>query len=235
MTAEGKVAFLINLCAGAGIGSLVGLVMGLSASPVTSTILGSLSAGLLVLLGLTATRNGGTASQQSATVAAFGLSCTILLLIGVYLRSHDTLALSLDEQDRRLRSVFPDASDRRRILLFENYGLLMQNENSTITNTNAPSAEQTSKNAPNSKSDLAGKQAKVEQPAISTGFSPAAGYLRNGIADHCSYSQRKKFANLQTYLSFLHRTDARLAALIEAQPSQVQDQLSYALSDYLCP
>src|SRR5580658_8293616 len=133
METEGKITFLTNLCAGIGVNALVGLVMGLSTSPVTSTILGSLSAGLLVLLGLTSPRDGGGPSQQSVSVAAFGFSCAVLLTVGVYLRAHNVLAPSLDDQDSRLRSTFPDASQRRRILLFENYGLLAQNNDSSTT------------------------------------------------------------------------------------------------------
>lgn len=232
---ERKTLLLTNICAGVGVGALLGLVMGLSTSPVTSTILGSISAALLVLLGLSGTtQSGETAYQRSVTVAAFGLSCTIMLAIGVYFRTHSVLALSLTEQDRQLQSVFSDPSERRRILLFQNYGLLAQNGNQIMPGATPSFAEQDSKSPPAAKGRGVEERPSSDQSVRSTGSSPAAGFLRNGIADRCSYSQRKKFASLQAYLLFLRRVDPQLAGLIEAQPSQSQDPFSFAISDYLC-
>jgi hypothetical protein len=210
MANEGKARLPVSLYAGAGVGALIGLIVGLSTSAVTSTILGSLSTALLALLGLSVARNSGATYDQSLTVAAFGFSCTILLITGVYLRTHNILAPSIDAQDQQLHRIFPDIADRQRILLYEDYGLFAQSPNS-----------------PQQPSSLSN--------SLPTGTNAGGGYLRNGVADKCDYSRRKLYANLPAYLAFLHGTDQKLAAIIESQPSQSQDELSFSISNYLCP
>jgi hypothetical protein len=205
------------------VGILVGFIVGLSASPVTSTVLGAISAGLLVLLGLTSARDDDSILRNSITVAAFGLSCAAALLVGVYLRTHNVLAVSLTEQNRQLQAIFPDQADRIRILLLENYGLSVQ-------------TDQDKRDYAKRKSDQATSQPEHGARIIAmTDERPGAGYLRNSIANNCDYSRRKQFTNVDEYVKFLRRNDSRFASMIEAQPTQYRDQFSQAISDYLCP
>ncbi|MGO8719854.1 MAG: hypothetical protein ACLQMO_11640, partial [Acidobacteriaceae bacterium] len=90
-----KLHWILEFAAGAAIGLLVGLIAGLSISPVTQTVLGSLSAGLLILLGLKQSKESTQEAAHTIRILGFGLSCSIALILGVFLRTHSTLSPDL--------------------------------------------------------------------------------------------------------------------------------------------
>lgn len=114
--------------AGASIGMLIGLIMGLSASPVVSTVLGALAAGLLGILGINAggskEDNNTTRSRGAVRVLGFGFFCATFVLVGILLRTHNTLAPSLAAQDQELASSSSlSKAEQHQILLLKAFGL----------------------------------------------------------------------------------------------------------------
>lgn len=97
--------------AGASVGLFIGMLLGLSGSPVVATFLGVVSSiGAVVLAGksvkeTTPSGKSGTDHPSSPFVgsflAGFGLVATVALLSGVYLRSHQSLGPKpLEQRDR---------------------------------------------------------------------------------------------------------------------------------------
>jgi hypothetical protein len=85
--------------AGAAIGLLLGLLVGLSSSPVVSVVIGALASGLMVLLGLA--NNASQSESQverinagAARLLGFGLVCSLALIGEIYIRTHDLMTPS---------------------------------------------------------------------------------------------------------------------------------------------
>ena len=79
---------------GIGLGLLIGILIGLSTSSTVGLIIGALSSGLLVFLGF----KGKDSVIQTLRVGTFGISCTIALLIGLYLRVNNAFAPSIKSE-----------------------------------------------------------------------------------------------------------------------------------------
>ena len=118
--------------AGAGVGMLVGIAAGLSSAPVIAVVVGAISAGLLILLGLKksdppstdATAGGGAASDHAvARIAAFGIFCTLALVAGVMIRAHDLLAPSAKSVAQTWKDAGFSDEQARQIALYQKVGL----------------------------------------------------------------------------------------------------------------
>jgi hypothetical protein len=218
-----KLGGFIELGAGAALGLLVGLIAGLSISPVTSTVLGALSAGLLILLGFKESKDGVHSGNHGLRVLGFGVFCSISLVAGISLRTHQTLSPSLEKQRQSLSAaqVFTPG-EIEQILLSTNFGI--QPSPKTLTGGNGT---QTGTNRP-AESDQPGLKGQPGDLAI-------AGYLRAGSADFCQLARREKFRDVHGYVAELNNIDPRLAHVIESAPESDRDRLSKSLSEYLCP
>jgi hypothetical protein len=218
---------LVEFLAGGAVGSIVGLIAGLSVSPVTSTILGSLSTGLLVLLGFKASKDDSD-SNNSLRVFGFGLVCSICLLIGIYIRTNGVLSPSLKTQDNTLANVFPDPILRQQILLLANFGM----ESGVGREGASPGTAETKKFTPG--------ETGQNVPIILTkkSDSPASGVnegvLRKGLTDNCAVGRRTNFSSLTEFIKELDRIDPGLKKVIESAPREYQDTLSHQLSEYIC-
>jgi hypothetical protein len=186
---------------------------------VTSTILGALSASLLILLGLKSSKGSQGSQNHDARVFGFGLFCSISLLVGISLRTHRMLAPPLEAQRDRLKSLEVFTPDEvSQILMATNFGL---QRTSAPDNENAAPKNAKGKDLPN----LRAANGDVEN----------AGLLRSGSVEVCQIGRRELFRDLDAYLAELHRIDPKLAHLIEIAPASYQDDLSKSLSKYLCP
>jgi hypothetical protein len=206
----------LEFAAGASIGMLLGIVMGLSASPVVSTVLGALAAGLLGLLGITA-RSGKNGNDEGPTTGAlrifgFGLFCAIFLVIGILLRTHDTLAPSLATQEQDLSSSrLLSKPEVHQILLLKAFGLTQPND----------------KNGSGALTPVAGKNVSATSAAV----------LFASSAEMCQVMRRDQYDNLSSYLGSLqdHGGEyANLANAISHASSADQEQIASALSKLLC-
>jgi len=134
--------------AGMGIGILMGLIIGLSASPVVKTILGSLSGLLAVFLGLQdnifgkgikPTEMASPVMLASFRAGSFGLFCSLAILFGLHLRTHDSIGMPVTDQVKRWTDAGYDTTLARELALYEKINLTskqllnlhMQQEDST--------------------------------------------------------------------------------------------------------
>jgi hypothetical protein len=112
---------------GGALGLLLGVLIGLSTTPVVSTVVTGLVALLAGLFGLSE-KISTTPLSVSATrrLTAFGLVATVAVTCGIWLRTHDVLAPSIADQRQLLRSAgFPDESkDQAEMLRFIRFGIL---------------------------------------------------------------------------------------------------------------
>ena len=201
--------------AGASIGMLLGLIMGLSASPVVMTVLGALAAGLLGLLGVTAhskSANHEAASTGALRVFGFGLFCAVFLVIGILWRTHNTLAPSLTAQEKELSaSSSLTKAEVHQILLLKAFGL-----------TPATGTKDSTALTPVPGKNVAATSASV---------------LFTGQGDVCQVMRRDQYNSLSSYLGSLrdHGGEfSNLADAISRAPADDQEAIATALSKLLC-
>jgi hypothetical protein len=226
-----KLRELLELGAGAAIGLLVGLIAGLSISPVTSTILGALSTGLLVLLGFKESQETTYSASHAFRVLGFGLFCSLALIAGISLRTHQVLSPSLARQKQQLTDIgvfTPGEIDR--ILLSTNFGLAPSTAPDAKDSPKPLVGERESRSSP-SRTATSGETAAKDRP----GDLASAGLLRAGSAQFCQMARREQFRDVHAYVTELKNIDPRLAHVIESAPVNDQDRLSKSLSEYLCP
>jgi len=221
----------LEFAAGSSIGLLVGLIAGLSISPVTSTILGALSTGLLILLGFKESKEGVQTERHMLRVLGFGLFCSVFLLVGINLRTRQVLSPPLEKQKQRLKDadIFTDA-DIEQILLSTNFGLKPATKPGTVEVHPLPDD---GKKRPG---DTQGEPSKTTDTARAGSADLAyAGILRAGSVEFCQTTRREQFKDVRAYLDAVRRRDNGLAHVIETVPKDYQDDLSKSLNAYICP
>ncbi|MGH9454949.1 MAG: hypothetical protein ACRD2O_13355 [Terriglobia bacterium] len=135
MSQEGKGQFA-EILSGIGIGSLIGLLIGLSIQSVAGTVLAALVALLAAFLGLThkfstsASKGTGegetTSTGRSARIAAFGIACTVAVLCGVFIRTHDWLTPPIRQQVEQWKSAGFSDDVSRSLVIYKQTGVLPQ-------------------------------------------------------------------------------------------------------------
>jgi hypothetical protein len=222
----------LGLAAGSAIGLVVGLIAGLSISPVTSTILGALSASLLILLGLKSSKGGQDSQSHDARVLGFGLLCSISLLVGIGLRTHQILSPPIEAQKDRLTSLKVFTPDEvSQILMATNFGLERASRADVDNVAKSGQGEQSGS------TDTSKTSKEKDRPTLraTNGDVQNAGLLRAGSVEFCQIGRRELFRDLNAYLAELHQIDPKLERVIETAPTSYQDDLSKSLSKYLCP
>jgi hypothetical protein len=222
---------ILGLAAGSAIGLVVGLIAGLSISPVTSTILGALSASLLILLGLKSSKGGQDPRNHDARVLGFGLLCSVSLIVGISLRTHQILSPPIEAQKDRLTSLKLFTPDEvSQILMATNFGLQRASV-PAVENPAKPGQAEQSGPKDTRKSAKGGDQPNLQAANRDV---ENAGLLRAASVKFCQIGRRESFRDLDAYLAELHRINPNLARVIEAAPTSYQDELSKSLSKYLC-
>lgn len=80
---------------GAGIGVLIGLLIGMSTSGTVGLVIGALASVLLVLLGF---KEKGDSNLQTLRVGSFGLFCSCAIMLGIYFRVNNSFTPSLQSE-----------------------------------------------------------------------------------------------------------------------------------------
>lgn len=98
---------VLQLLAGAGIGLLLGLLVGLSSSHVVATVVGAVAGGLLILLGLNSSKDDPSATPPPTAwrLAGFGFACSLALVVSVWVRAHHSLSPPIKDQVKELTDV----------------------------------------------------------------------------------------------------------------------------------
>ncbi len=118
--------------AGAGLGLLAGLLLGLSVSQVVGGFVAALSALLAGFLGLTA----APGTDRAWRIGAFGLACAAGVLIGLAIRSGALLAPSVDEDVREWQRAGYPTEQALAYVAFARLGVKPQG--ATVTAAPAP-------------------------------------------------------------------------------------------------
>jgi hypothetical protein len=116
---------VLQLLAGAGIGLLLGLLVGLSSSHVVATVVGAVAGGLLILLGLNSSKNDASATPPltSWRLAGFGFACSLALIVSVWIRAHRSLSPPIKDQVKELTDVGYSPDDARAWVAYVDSGL----------------------------------------------------------------------------------------------------------------
>jgi hypothetical protein len=120
---------VVDVLSGTGLGLLLGMVVGLSTSPVVGVVVGGLTSLLAVFLGL----QGGEESKIAALskvqingvrIGCFGLAAVLGVVLGLYVRINNPLAEAPEHQLARWMRAFPDNPVlARQMMISERSGL----------------------------------------------------------------------------------------------------------------
>jgi hypothetical protein len=117
-----------QLFAGAGLGLLVGVLVGLSSSPVVSGLVGALAAGMVTLLGFARPAKEDQQDQPSYTdgsvvrLGSFGLACAAAVILGLFIRTHNWASPSIAEQVSEVQKAGYSPEEARRWVAYRNIG-----------------------------------------------------------------------------------------------------------------
>lgn len=115
-----------DIFAGAGMGLLLGTVMGLTTTPVVSVVVGALASLLGVFMGLDGTGSSeGRALRVNGTrIGALGLAAVIGFGLGLYVRINNPLAEHPADQLARWEEALPDDPTlAKQMMLYERTGI----------------------------------------------------------------------------------------------------------------
>jgi len=116
-----RLNMLTSFFNGLGVGLLLGLLLGLAVSPVVSGIIGTLSSLLVVLLGL---KENYLNAVKSIRIGAFGLFCVIGILLGMYIRSYNAMAPSLQSLYDEYRAMGFSEKEARDFIAYQEFDLI---------------------------------------------------------------------------------------------------------------
>ncbi|MCB0806626.1 MAG: hypothetical protein KDC05_12575 [Bacteroidales bacterium] len=118
---SGTSALLAALFNGMGVGLLLGLLLGLAVSPVVSAFIGTLSSLLILLIGLKETYFN---TIKSVRIGAFGVFAVVGILSGLYIRSHNPLAPSLNELQEEYKALGYSEKEANNFIVYQEFGLI---------------------------------------------------------------------------------------------------------------
>jgi hypothetical protein len=199
-----------QLFAGTGLGLLVGILVGLSSSPVVSAVVGALTAGMVTLLGFTrATKEGGPILSPEGSVfrlGSFGVACAIAVGLGLYIRTHNLASPSIADQVAEVQKGGYTPEEARRWVAYKNVG--------TVLTSSAPGS--------NGPAQSGNGTASVAGSVLFSGSN----------AGECQHFDTTKFKDAKEQLYALRQLGDRYAEYAEkistldaAQQKQVLDSL----------
>ena len=117
-----------DLISGFALGLLVGLLIGLSIAQVTGIILGALTSLLAAFFGLRPDKEGETGNK--VVIGAFSFSCFCALFLGIYMRTHDVLAPSLEKEIATYKAANFSEDEIKELIYFKKFGLVANQKHS---------------------------------------------------------------------------------------------------------
>ncbi len=140
-----KESNFIHIFAGASIGLVIGVMAGMSASPVVSIIITAFVGLLAAFLGL---QDGGKAPAETEAQAAkirnqikmnglraasVGLGCVVGILLGVFIRANDVLSLSLEERVTKWTKAGYSKEQALQFVVYEKLAILPEGKQVQVT------------------------------------------------------------------------------------------------------
>jgi hypothetical protein len=189
-----------QLFAGTGLGLLVGILVGLSSSPVVAVVVGALAAGMVTLLGFARpAKDGDTAYAEGSVyrLGSFGVACAIAVLLGLYVRTHNWTSPSIADQVSEVQKAGYSPDDARRWVAYKNVGSIL--------------AVGPSSTGPGS-AGTGGTQARGD-----SGAPPVAESVlfASGNSGECQYFDTNRYKDAQEHLYALRQAGGRYAEYAE--------------------
>ena len=205
-----------QLFAGGGLGLLVGILVGLSGSPVVAVIVGSLATGLVTLLGFVSPKESGSESGGPSVMrlGAFGVACAVAVVLGLFIRTHNWASPSIAEQVAEIQKAGYTPQEARRWVAYKNIGTALE----------APAT---------------GDAAKAPE-AGGGGVTPAASSVLFAGKDsgECKHFDTSRYKNTAEHLSALRQLGGRYAEYadkIGAMDASQQKETLESLQRLYCP
>jgi hypothetical protein len=105
--------------AGAALGLCVGVLMGMTTAPVVGTVVGALAALFATVFGVKLED-----LTAFARIGGFGAFCVLGVLLGITLRTHNSLGISVGQQVDEWVAAGFDAGTARQIVLYRTLGVV---------------------------------------------------------------------------------------------------------------
>lgn len=142
-----------TIFAGIGIGLLTGILLGMSVSNVVGTVIAGLTALLAAFLGLN--EKAGKATTEAETgeskypelgssslrIGSFGLACVTGIVLGVYVRTHDSLSPSLEERYESWKKIGFTDKEARELIASERIKAYADKPEKEAASANKPAPE----------------------------------------------------------------------------------------------
>ena len=139
--------FYSQLFSGISIGLLLGIIIGLSVSPVVKTILGALAGLLAAFLGLQESlfskqeespeKVASRMYFNGVRAAAFGFATLFALLVGMYMRTHGVLSITLEKQVKNWTDAGVEPKLAQELVIYEKFKLFTKDGKLNIDTTQA--------------------------------------------------------------------------------------------------
>ena len=197
----------LNVAIGAALGLCVGVLMGIAAAPVVGTVVGALAALFATIFGV---KDGDLSSF--VRIGGFGALCVLGVVAGIYLRTHNSLGISVGQQVAEWETAgFPD-SVARSIVLYKELGVLVSPAGQLTATTRA--------------------EKLAAQPSLtSTSLSAVS-------AEECASAAPTKYgddpAKIVPSYGALGGRWAALAAALDGAPAATQKRVIHAAYDLAC-
>jgi hypothetical protein len=114
-----------EVLAGVGLGFAVGILVGMSTSPVVAIVVSSLAAVLATFFGLSAPSNDAT---RVLRIASFGFACPVAVILGLGVRSHNWLGPSVEQQIKDWTNAGYTVQQARAFVAFRQLGLVPEGQ-----------------------------------------------------------------------------------------------------------
>lgn len=211
---------------GLGVGLLLGLLLGLAVSPVVSAIIGTLSSLLVVLLGL---KENYLNAVKSIRIGSFGLFCVIGILLGMYIRSNNALAPSLQSLYDEYTAMGFSEKEARDFIAYQEFDLIPSEWTRKAGEENNTSAD----------SGEAGQRTIVAGDNVQAKKRSNVLYSSELDAGQCyvleSSNSGMSFADIQTNFEVAGGTWKELATDIDPSlPENVKSTALLLLRDIFC-
>jgi hypothetical protein len=126
----------MDALAGIALGLFLGLLIGLTTSPVAAAIVASLAALATTFIGLSDKLVGPERAPSTIRLMTFSISAACFMLLGMYLRTHDSLAPAPKDVVQILRDAHFSEKDALDIFRYTHYGLVPSG--TTVTPSDNP-------------------------------------------------------------------------------------------------
>jgi hypothetical protein len=132
----------LHAFAGGGLGLCVGVLIGMTTTPVVGTVIGALTALFATIFGDQIGRSTGAGAAPDpagfARIGAFGALCTVGALVGVSIRAHNVLGETPAVQVAGLEAAGFSKPIALQLYMYRTFGLVQTDDLHVRPATNAP-------------------------------------------------------------------------------------------------